>query len=403
VDAVVASGVSFEDALARLRRGRTYAAAVARGRQDLTHNIRGGRVANEGLAHPYTIIVPEGYDPARAYPVRVQLHGGVGRPLRDAGQAAAGASRIPGTIDQIYVLPNSWPESMWWEENQAVNVAAILDRLKRTYNVDENRVYLTGISDGGSGAYFYAFRAPTPFASFLPLNGQMLVLGNPTSMTDGAIFPGNAVNRPLFVVNGGQDQLYPARQLAPFVQHLADLGAEVVFHIKEEAGHNTSWWPEERAAFEQFVDAHPRNPLPDRLSWQTERVDRYNRIDWLVIERLGSVEGESDLPDSNLMRAFRRPVFRQSGTSGRVDLVRRGNTVEASTQGVRTFTLLLSPSQFDFSQPVMVVVNGRTAFQGRVTPSVQTLLEWAARDNDRRALFGAALRIDVGKAQGGGA
>jgi acetyl esterase/lipase len=397
VDAVVASGVSFDDALARLRRGRAYSASAPRGRRDLSHDIRGGRVARGGLTHPYTIIVPEGYDPTRAYPVRVQLHGGVGRPLRDPGQAAAGATRIPGTIEQIYVLPNSWPESMWWEENQSVNIAAILDRLKRAYNVDENRVDLTGISDGGSGAYFYAFRAPTPFASFLPLNGQMLVLGNPTSMTDGEIFPGNAVNRPFLVVNGGQDQLYPAHQLAPFVEHLADLGAEVVFHVQEEAGHNTQWWPEERASFEAFVEAHPRNPFPDKLSWQTERVDRYNRVDWLVVDRLRQVEGEADLPDSNLMRRFRRPVFRQSGESGRVDLVRRGNTVEASTRGVRSLTLLLAPAQFDFAQPVTVVVNGRTAFQGRVTPSVKTLLEWAARDNDRTALYGAAVRIEVGK------
>jgi hypothetical protein len=28
-------------------------------------------------------------------------------------------------------------------------------------------------------------------------------------------------------------------------------------------------------------------------------------------------------------------------------------------------------------------------------PSVQTLLEWAARDNDRTALYGAALRVEV--------
>ena len=82
--------------------------------------------------------------------------------------------------------------------------------MKRSYNVDENRVYLTGISDGGTGAYFFAFREPTAFASFLPLNGQMLVLSNPSTLVDGDLYPGNAVNRPLFAVNGGRDRLYPA-------------------------------------------------------------------------------------------------------------------------------------------------------------------------------------------------
>ena len=60
------------------------------------------------------------------------------------------------------------------------------------------------------------------------------------------------------------------------------------------------------------------------------------------------------------------PIFPRSKPSGRVDLVRRGNVVEASTQGVSAFTLLLSPSVFDFRQPVKVVANGRVAFEGVV-------------------------------------
>ena len=177
----------------------------------------------------------------------------MGRPLGNPPQGGNGASRIPGSGEEIYVLPNAWPQSMWWFGTQADNLEAILDRLKRGYNVDENRVYLTGISDGGSGAYFFAFRDPTAFASFLPLNGQMLVLANPDSGVDGDIFVSNAVNKPFFVVNGGRDPLYPAAGVRPFVEHLRKLGSEVVFHVQEEAGHNTDWWLDERPAFEQFV------------------------------------------------------------------------------------------------------------------------------------------------------
>ena len=54
--------------------------------------------------------------------------------------------------------------------------------------------------------------------------------------------------------------------------------------------------------FEQFVHDHPREPLPDRVSWQTDRTDRFNRAHWLVIDRLGVVEGETGLPDSNILR-----------------------------------------------------------------------------------------------------
>ncbi len=77
-------------------------------------------------------------------------------------------------------------------------------------------------------------------------------------------------------------------------------------------------------------------------------------------------------------------------------MVRRGNVVEVSTEGVRAFTLLLSPSVFDFRKPVRVAVNGRTAFEGVVEPSVATLLKWAARDDDRTMVFGAEVNIDLG-------
>jgi hypothetical protein len=475
IDAVLKAGVSFEEAVARLRRGRDYSTKVGRGKQP-------GR---NGADHNYLAVIPENYDPARPYQVRVQLHGGVGR-SQPPDLSRLGVGRLPPTVEEIEVFPAAWANSLWWQPSQVDNIAKILDTLKRTYNIDENRVYLTGISDGGTGVYFMAFRDTTVWASFLPLIGSMTVLSTPEVGADGEMFPGNALNKPFFVVNAGRDRLYPAHVVEPYVEHLMRLGGDVVFHVKVDSDHSTAWWPEERAAYEAFVDDHPRDPLPDKLTWETERVDRYNRAHWLVIDRLGEVGGQTALPDSNLLQrgkeydfglrlnsslehgrravdvtagsnAYRmglrpgdlvvevdghavqdardilavmqqwavgatvrltvdrsgqrqlfegvfqpeevdvpsQPIFPRGRPSGRVDLVRLGNTVTASTRGVRAFTLLLSPSKFNFRQPIRVVANGRTVFDGRVEPSVATLLKWAARDNDRTMLFGAELRIDL--------
>src|SRR5262249_4261535 len=89
-------------------------------------------------------------------------------------------------------------------------------------------------------------------------------------------------------------------------------------------------------------------------------------------------------------------LFDRAAPSGRVDLRRIGNTVDATTHGVTAFTLLLSPDQFDFGKPVKVIANGRTVFEGRVKKDLRTLLKWAAADNDRTMLFGAELRITLG-------
>jgi hypothetical protein len=88
-------------------------------------------------------------------------------------------------------------------------------------------------------------------------------------------------------------------------------------------------------------------------------------------------------------------MFARQRESGRVDLIRAGNRVDVTSRGVAAFTLLLSPDQFDLNRAITVVVNGRTAFGGPVAKDVRTLLEWAARDNDRTMLFAAELHVDV--------
>ena len=469
--AVVSSGVDFDTAYARLRQGRVYAADAPRGVQRLVRHSAAGDF-------PYTVDVPATYDPAKRYQVRVQLHGGVMRP--DPAARGDGSIGSLAGAEQIYVLPQSWAEAQWWAPPQGENLPAILDLVKRSYNVDENRVVMSGVSDGGTAAFYFAMRDTTPYASFLPLNGHILVLANRDLGLRGALFPHNLLNKPFFIVNGGKDRLYPAASVEPLLTHFKAGGLDLDYRPQPEAGHNTAWWPEVKVAFEGFVREHARTPHPSRLTWQTDNTTTRNRAHWLVIDRLGNARPGEELPDLNDIRAGEEPnfgvrsigmrvtaVMRDSNAAafgllptdtvvsingrdlplglelteflgiyqpgealhfvvergretvdlkgiyqptvmprvrqlfatglptGRVDLVRDGNTVRASARGVGVFTLLLSPDAFDFSKPIMVVADGKTVFNGRVQTSVETLLRWAARDNDRTMLYGAELTITV--------
>ncbi|HWW86082.1 MAG TPA: PDZ domain-containing protein, partial [Vicinamibacterales bacterium] len=89
------------------------------------------------------------------------------------------------------------------------------------------------------------------------------------------------------------------------------------------------------------------------------------------------------------------PLFPRHGQAGRVDLVRDGNTVRLTTRGVAELTLLISPDAFDFTRPVTVLADGKTVFDARVTPTVATLMKWAATDNDRTMLFGAEVHLKL--------
>jgi dienelactone hydrolase len=383
---IVRSGVTFDEASRRLKAGRPYAANVPKGVVRLSYQAGGKEFF-------YAVNVPDSYDPAQRYQVRFQLHGGVSResnkPRGDGGIGAlAGA-------EQIYILPTAWVDAMWWSPVQLENLNTILDTVKRTYNVDENRVVLSGVSDGGTGAFYAAMKATTPFASFLPLNGSMLVLRS-EDLAVGDVFPTNLRNKPFFIVNGGRDPLYPTSHVGPYVEHLKAKGVEIVYKPQPNGVHNTAWWPDVKESFEAFVRGHSRNPYPETLSWETGGTPADNRAHWLVIDKLAPrSRKDPELPDVNLLTDAGPLLFDNTHPSGRVDLVRSGNTVTASTAGVAEFTLLLSPDAFDLSKPVKVQANGRVVFNGRVDPSVATLLKWAARDNDRTMLFAAELTVKL--------
>ena len=379
-------GVGFEEAWDRLSKGRPYAAAPTGTRTETVHAA--------GLTFDNTIEVPASYDPSRRWPVRVQLHGGISRPAPQQTTARR-PNRIAGQ-NEIVLLPVGWNDAAWWHTSQVENILMLVDRVKRIYNVDESHVYLTGISDGGTGVYFFAMREASPWSACLPLIGHLGVLSNPDTGVDGELYTGNLANCPFFIVNSERDPLYPAARMVPYIDLMQRAGVQLVFHPQAHAGHDTNWWPAEKAAYEQFVAAHPRQPYAERLSWETDRTDRSNRLRWLVIDALGTTGHDATLETINAFTpggGRPQPLFDHHRTSGRVDVERRGNTIDARTRGVRAFTLLLSPAVFDLAAPVTVTVNGRSAFQGNVTRDPAVLLKWAARDNDRTMLFGAELNI----------
>jgi hypothetical protein len=483
--AIWESGISFDEALARLKRGRTYASDVPRGVVQGKYSSDSVPALPAAPAQPalqffYTLDVPQNYNPARKYPVRIQLHGGVGR-LESSGPPRQAANARLAGAEQIYVLPYAWRDAPWWSGLQTANLRTILDRVKRSYNVDENRVVLSGVSDGGTGAIYTAMRDTTPYAAFLPMNGFIGVLRNETVDADGDLFPHNLVNKPLLVVNGGRDPQYPTSLTDPYIAHLKNGGVDIDYRPQPNAAHDTSWWPELKDTFEAFVTSRPRAPLPDTLTWESGTPNLPSRVHWIVIDRLAARGSEPELPDVNRMttkpaldfgirgsgnrinrvvrgsnaeqlglksgdvvsaingqpsaagtdvaEALRnfpagRPViltvarggeslritgryapsvlpgeaesmFPRQNESGRVDALRTDNTVDLKTRGVGALRVLVSPDQFDLSQPVKVVVNGRTAFEGAVQKNVRTLLEWAARDNDRTMLFAAELPIEI--------
>lgn len=363
-----------------------------------TGHIRGSRTDLAGRTYRYSALIPDSYDPQRAYPLRVMLHGSTRRPQWGTEEDHWRWLRPFRSSEVITVFPAAWNEAMWWTQSQVDNLAAILDELRARYHIDPDRCTLTGLSDGGTGTFYHALRAPTPWAAFLPLIGHPWVLGNPQEGVDGDLFAANLQGRALFVVNGAEDRLYPARALEPYLDLFTRAGASVRF-LTKPGGHTIRWWPEEAAAFEEFCAGHPRDPFPDTLVWETDDPRRNGRCGWLKIDALGdSLDSVLDPLNTVLFPKLDPPTraeaFPRHGPSGRVSLRRDGNTVHIQTRNVRQVTLLLGVGEFRFDQPITIVLNGRVSSR-IVQPSVETLMEWAIHDGDGTMLVAASLTLHV--------
>src|SRR2546427_4262926 len=132
------------------------------------------RVSVAGQSHHYQVFVPFSYTTSQRWPVILFLHGAGERgddgllPTQVGLGAAVrqNAARFPAII----VFPQMPAESAWTGRPAQVAIAA-LEQVSREFQVDSDRVYLTGLSMGGNGVWYLAYRYPSRFAALVPICG----------------------------------------------------------------------------------------------------------------------------------------------------------------------------------------------------------------------------------------
>ena len=121
------------------------------------------------------------------------------------------------------VPPDGW-------ERRDKEVIEILNKVLKTYKVDANRVYLTGLSYGGVGTWIIASRYPQYFAAINPIVGW----AHPDWME-----PIAKNNIPVWAVAGGRDPYVATKYFFTGLNKLEALGNKNVrFTIHEDMGHD---------------------------------------------------------------------------------------------------------------------------------------------------------------------
>ena len=127
---------------------------------------------NDASAQPMHLYLPPGYDPGDKTPLIVFLHGWVPTTsIIDPWLLPDSVLAKAGDVGCMLLIPYGRRNTDFQGVGE-VDVLASIEQVQRLYNVDPDRIYLSGVSMGGMGAWTIALRHPGLFAAVTPICGQ---------------------------------------------------------------------------------------------------------------------------------------------------------------------------------------------------------------------------------------
>lgn len=179
--------------------------------------------------HDYSLYVPENYTPQQNWPLIVCLHGGYGqgneyiwtwlRPAKSNGYILLSPKSIGPT----------W--SVLQPPLDVRSIQAMLTEVGEIYNVDRTRVYLSGLSDGGTFSYIFGLASAALFAGIAPIAGDF------HPMLDPLLRQKKGIDKPFLIVHGVHDTIFPVETARQARQLFERIGYNVTYRELPDWGH----------------------------------------------------------------------------------------------------------------------------------------------------------------------
>jgi len=178
----------------------------------------------------YLLYLPQDYGREQRWPLILFLHG--------AGERGSDLEKVkkhgpPRIVEErkdfpFIVVSPQCPDDRWWPEENEMLIN-MLDDVVAKCNVDKERIYLTGLSMGGYGAWALASAYPERFAAITPICG-----GGRGFMAD------KLKDVPVWAFHGAKDNVVPLKESEEMVNAVKNRGGDAKLTVYPEAGHD-SW------------------------------------------------------------------------------------------------------------------------------------------------------------------
>ena len=302
----------------------------ADGQRDL---VFGFRASSDNTRQFYLLRLPRAWDPEKAYPVIIFLHG-TGNPHPLAFIAGTLGEMLPEDAGREYIRVMPWGRgNKGYEGYAGQDVYDSLDDCRRRVLTDENRTYLTGFSMGGGGTWALGLTRPDLWAALA------ICAGGTWYMPPGSGLGANLANTPVIIWHGDSDGAVPVTEAYAMQRELQAGGNEPEMLIVPGLGHQIAPGVVEDIA--QRLLQH-RRQKPSAFSYSA--ASRLHRSAYGITMDWPSVVTPGLLP--------------------RVDVKISGQQVDVQATGTPKIRMALGVDGFGLAGDVNVSLNGKPAYKG---------------------------------------
>jgi poly(3-hydroxybutyrate) depolymerase len=193
--------------------------------------IRGNFTNAAGRGLPYFYWVPTNYVPTRSYPLFCGFHGSgddvsVFLSRSTPERLLLASYKLQAMDPVIFVSPTRWSAGEDWTDQYLQLTSGLLDRLMSQFNIDTNRVYVDGYSQGVHAAWDLMGMRPGFFAAADVGAGWM-----------GNALPAAIKNVPLWVACAADDEVVGVSDSRALVTALRRAGGNPIYTEYSTGGH----------------------------------------------------------------------------------------------------------------------------------------------------------------------
>lgn len=369
---------------------------------------------NDTSSTSYFVHLPKTYNPNNQYPMLVFLHGAIRyttlsdyETKSNLKYANTKYTKRADANDVVLVFPKADKNFNWMIGDEGFfMVPEIIKQIKSAINIDDDKVFVSGHSNGATGSFSYLMKQPTQFAGFYGFNTHPKVY-------TGGTFIENVKARSFVNFSTDQDYYYPPNANDSLNSIMSKIKADYKDYRYNGFPH---WFPDFDEAepaydilFEDLIK-RKRNPFSKTLQWEFDD-NAHGTIDWLNTIKLDTIKTTKvsqkptnfkitkwlKLDDNDNAIAFdvNQNAFDFPRQSAKINAKFTDNVFDINTEKVKSFNIYISPEMVDLSKPVKVIVNNVLVFEKIISYDDAFMIDQWNANMDRSQLWVNNINITL--------